>query len=368
MFCLAYVWYSPTPEMESSLSKRVAIVTGASRGLGRGIAIGLGEQGAIVYVTGRTVGKGDDNNGGVNGKPQVGSLAETCDAVVKAGGTCIPVKCDSASDEELKALFDRVDQEQGRLDIMVNNAFSAVSWLPKTMGKPFWDKGTESWDIVNHVGLRSHYIASHLAAQRMVPRKKGIIINVSSFGGLNYVFDAVYGVGKAAMDRMANDLAIELQPEGVTMVSLWPGLVGTENVRDGALSGGSKPHRGVRPGQPEFDLNELLGTCLSETPLYSGRAVAGLSRDKHKLDLTGKVLPTATLAARYSLTDERGIATPSFTSLKFTLGLVLGKLGLVELKPQDVRPGTFSALFWASMPNLAIPGWAVKIDSGAPNL
>ena len=242
------------------------------------------------------------------------------------------------------------------------------------MGKPFWEKGIEAWDIVNRVGLRSHYVASHLAAQRMVAKKRGLIINISSFGGLNYVFDAVYGIGKAAMDRMAHDLAIELQPDGVTMVSLWPGLVGTENVKDGAISGKKRAHRGSRPGQPEFDIDELIDTYLSETPLYSGRAVAALARDKGKMSYTGKVLPSSVLAARYGFTDERGIQTPPFTSLKFAIGLALGKLGLVHLElpspkgSSSEEASTFSSFFWEQSPNLAFPGWVVKLGSGAPNL
>merc|ERR1712086_456258 len=215
----------PAPQLAKDLKGQVAIVTGASRGIGRGIAVGLGEQGATVYITARTKAKGELNSAGVGGKSQAGSLEEACEQVEAAGGVCIPVQCDSADDGQIAALFARVMEEQGRLDVLVNNAFSAVSWLPKHTGKPFWDKGPEAWDTVNNVGLRSHYIASVHAAKAMQKNKSGIIINISSFGGLNYVFDVAYGIGKAAMDRMANDMAIELFTENITMVSLWPGLV-----------------------------------------------------------------------------------------------------------------------------------------------
>jgi len=113
----------------------------------------------------------------------------------------------------LERLFDQVTREQGRLDVLVNNAFSAASFLPKVSGKPFWEKGIEAWDQVNGVGLRSHYVASLYAAQHMSKAKRGLIVNVGSFGGMNYVFDVSYGIGKAAMDRMANDMAIELATE-----------------------------------------------------------------------------------------------------------------------------------------------------------
>jgi len=368
------------PELEPSLKGHIAIVTGASRGIGKGIAIGLGEQGATVYITGRG---GDSTGRGLNGKKGAGSLEATCDDVRAAGGVCMAVPCDSGDDAAVEALFKRVEKEQGRLDILVNNAFSAVSWLPGTMGKPFWEKGTEAWDKVNHVGLRSHYIASVHAARLMsknTPRKagadanptkgkRGIIINVSSFGGMNYIFDVAYGIGKAAMDRMANDMAIELYTENVAMVSLWPGLVATENVQDGAISG-AKSRRGLRPGTPEMNINELLPTPLAETPLFSGRAVASLARDRNVMDKTGRVLPTSSLASYYGFVDERGFRTPPFTSLKFIGGIVLGKLGLLELDINELsKPGSVSRRwYWRRMPNLEFPAWTSKLDVGAPNL
>merc|ERR1712086_286236 len=216
---VAQVALTPQPDLMPDLAGSIALVTGASRGIGRGIAIGLGE----------------------------------------AGGKCVPVQCDSGNDQELAALFERIEKEAGRLDVLVNNAFSAVSWLPQTMGQAFWEKGVDAWDEVNHVGLRSHYHASVHAARLMVKTKsKGIIINVSSFGGLNYIFDAAYGIGKAAMDRMANDLSIELYTEGITMVSLYPGLVATENVKSGALKSVSTHRRGIRPGTPDTPIEALL--------------------------------------------------------------------------------------------------------------
>jgi len=351
------------PTVSTDLKGTVAVVTGASRGIGKGIAIGLGEQGATVYITGRTLKKGQANTAGVGGKSQVGSLEEACAEVVAVGGVCIPVVTDSGDDAQIAALFDRVIEEQGRLDILVNNAFSAVNWLPKHTGKPFWEKGTDAWDIVNGVGLRSHYIASVHAAKAMAKRRRGIIINISSFGGLNYIFDVAYGVGKAAMDRMANDMAIELHTENITMVSLWPGLVQTENVQDGALNG-PKERRGQRPGTPEFNMAELFGTPLAETPLYTGRAVAALARDQAAFSMTGKILVTANLAARYGFSDEHDFRPPPFTSVKFILGAVLGKLGLVSMAGEAAA----TSPFWSTMPNLAFPGWLLKLDVGAPNL
>jgi len=257
----------------------------------------------------------------------------------------------------------------------VNNAFSAVSWLPKHMGKPFWDKGIDAWDQVNHVGLRSHYVASVYAAQHMTKAKRGLIVNVGSMGGNNYIFDVSYGIGKAAMDRMANDMAVELATEDVTMVSLWPGIVKTENVEDGVLAG-AKERRGLQPGTPEIDINILLPTPLSETPLFSGRAVAAFARDKLKMQQTGKVLLPSVLAAGYGFVDERGVRSPPALSLKWLFSLLLQPL-LKKLEIWEVASNLFhenpelsanAQLYWNILPALTIPGFLVKLGAGAPNL
>eukprot|EP00931_Biecheleriopsis_adriatica_P108014 TRINITY_DN82343_c0_g1_i1.p1 TRINITY_DN82343_c0_g1~~TRINITY_DN82343_c0_g1_i1.p1 ORF type:complete len:393 (+),score=91.36 TRINITY_DN82343_c0_g1_i1:33-1211(+) len=358
-----------------SLEGQVAVVTGGSRGIGKGIAVGLGEAGATVYITGRTAVKGTDNSGGIMGRPQSGSLEETCEAVVRAGGKCVPVAADSADDKQLHELFERVMREKGKIDILVNNAFSAVSYLPATMGQPFWEKGVEAWDKVNGVGLRSHYVASVYAAQKMSQAKSGLIVNVGSFGGMDYIFDVSYGIGKAAMDRMANDMSVELYTENITMVSLWPGLVKTENVEGGAL-GGLKERRGLAPGNPEMDLNSLLATPLAETPLFSGRAVAAFARDRKKMDWTGKVIIPAVMASGYGLVDERGVRSPPFTSVKFLASValqpVLRHFDMWEVPGKIFDPQSRIAeaaeLYWNTLPDLSFPGLLMKLGSGAPNL
>ena len=166
------------------LKGQVCVVTGASRGIGRGVALGLGEQGCTVYITGRS---GSE-------------LQRTCKEVLAAGGECVAAQVDSASDSELEKFFERVDSERGQIDVLVNNAFAGVSVLPELAGKPFWDtpgRGIgEVWDAINGVGLRSHYVASTLAARIMRRRKKGIIINISSLGGSNYIFNVAYGIAR----------------------------------------------------------------------------------------------------------------------------------------------------------------------------
>jgi len=365
--------------LEPSLAGQVAVVTGGSRGIGKGICVGLGEAGATVYVTGRTLSKGDKNTGGINGKSAPGSLEETCEMVVSAGGTCIPVAVDSAKDEDLEALFDRVVKEQGRLDIVVNNAFSAVSFMPRHTGKPFWEKPTETWDQVNNVGLRSHYLASVFAARKMSLAKRGLIVNVGSFGGINYIFDVAYGVGKAAMDRMANDMAIELHTENVTMISLWPGLVKTENVEGGALLQENAPlklRRGLPPGMgSEQSFASLMNTPLAETPLFNGRVVAAFARDPRKLQYSGKVMVPASMAADYGLVDERGVRSPPMTSVKSGLAQALRSL-LEKFDLWDVPGGCYmdkpqasdaAKFFWNTLPDLAVPWKLLKLFAGAPN-
>lgn len=296
--------------------------------------------------------------------------------VIRAGGQCVAVAADSGDDKQLEAVFQRISQEQGRLDIVVNNAFSAVSWLPSTMGQAFWEKGPDAWDKVNAVGLRSHYLASVFAARLMSKAKQGLIVNVGSFGGMNYIFDVSYGVGKAAMDRMANDMAIELATENVTMVSVWPGLVKTENVADGALKG-MKERRGAAPGAGGFDMEPFLESPLAETPLFTGRAIAAFARDPNKMDFTGKVLVPSVMAWGYGILDERGVRSPPFTSLKFLLSAalqpLLSRCGLWEVPAaifakEPVPISDLAKFYWNQLPDLSFPGLLLRMGTGSPNL
>jgi dehydrogenase/reductase SDR family member 1 len=268
--------------VERRLEGRVALVTGASRGVGKGIAIGLGEAGATVYVTGRTV---DDSGGSLRG-----TVGETAAEVTAAGGTGIAVACDHHDDAQVVAVFDRIDTEQGRIDILVNNVFNSPALAP-VLNRPFWETPIESFDEVMAIGMRSHYVGMHLAAPRMVAAGRGLIVNVSSGGAVMYSHSVSYGVGKAAVDRMTADGAIELRDHGVAVVSLWPGLVRTELVMQGA----------------EHGVIDITG---SESPLLSGRAVAALASDRDVLARTGRALVVAELAREFGFTDEDG-TTPA---------------------------------------------------------
>ncbi|CAB1317214.1 unnamed protein product [Coregonus sp. 'balchen'] len=224
-----------------ALSGWVCLVTGASRGIGRGIALQLSEAGATVYITGR----------------QEKTLKETAAQVKERGGNCVPVVCDSSSDEDIKYLFDQIQREQnGRLDILVNNAYAGVQAIFTNMGKKFWETDPTIWDSINNTGLRGHYFCSVYASRMMVAQGRGLIVVISSMGGLRYLFNVSYGVGKAACDRLAADTAVELRSRGVASISLWPGAVQTELFRDVFANG---------------ETTELSGKCIVE--LAKGRSV-----------------------------------------------------------------------------------------------
>ena len=276
--------------MDGSLEGAIAVVTGASRGIGKGIATELGAAGATVYVTGRTVTAG----------PLPGTVAETAELVTKLGGQGIAVPCDHEDDAAVEALFDRVRSEQGgRLDILVNNAFPAAELAP-WLGKPFWELPVRAWDAIVGIGARSHYVASIHAAQMMIPAGRGLIANVSSSGSVQYAHNVVYGVGKAALDKMTADCAHELAPHGISVVSLWPALVRTELVQFGAQQLEDGRRAIALPGEGVFDLAD------AQSPEFVGRAVVALATDPKVSTRSGQAFPVADLAKAYGFTEDDG--------------------------------------------------------------
>ena len=317
---------------EKPLTGTIALVTGATRGLGKGIAIGLAEAGATVYLTGRTVTATAES---------VGSLDETAEAIAEAGEVALPVQVDHSDDDQVRALFERIESEQaGRLDLLVNNAYAGVSALKAAYGKPFWESEPDFWDACNQVGLRSHYVASVYAARLMVPRRRGLICTLSSWGGLSYIFGVPYGVGKAACDRMAADMAVELKKHQVTSLSVWPGIVGTELMTQfaaemglGAISGG-----GAQADSTKANYNW-------ETPLLTGRVIAALAADPKVLRRTGQVQIVAELAREYGVVDADGHRPASLRSLRFVLpSAVPGLQPHADLVPDVELPWPFLLL------------------------
>ena len=260
-----------------ALEGQVALVTGASRGVGKGIALALGQAGATVYVTGRTVEPGS--------APLPGTILETARQVDDRGGNGIAVRCDHADDEQVRAVVDRISRESGRIDILVNNVF-AVPHGNLFQGS-FWEQPISFWDTMHRVGLRSHYVASALCAPMMVSAGRGLIANISSFGGASFQINVAYGVGKAALDRLARDMAHDLKPHGVLSVSLWPGIVRTERI----LAMGD---------QVPWDLSS------TESPELTGRAICALATDADAMRHSGAILTVADLAKRYGFTDVDG--------------------------------------------------------------
>jgi NAD(P)-dependent dehydrogenase (short-subunit alcohol dehydrogenase family) len=254
------------------------MVTGATRGLGKGCALELGAAGATVYVTGRSVEPGQ--------AALPGTLADTVAEIEALGGRAVGVACDHADDARTFRLFERVADEQGRLDVLVNNAFKIPAEL--TSGLPFWETPASNWDDMIDVGTRSAYVASQLAARMMVPARSGLIVNVSSSGAREYAWHVAYGVGKAALDRITADTAHELREYGVHVVSIWPGLVLTERTAR------------VADRMPELDMSG------AETPRFAGRAVVALATDDHAAEYSGRAVAVLDLAKRYGFTDVDG--------------------------------------------------------------
>jgi NAD(P)-dependent dehydrogenase (short-subunit alcohol dehydrogenase family) len=308
------------------LDGKVTLVTGATRGIGKGIAIGLGEAGAIVYITGRRLDNTSDANYDVSG-----SLRETQSAVEEVGGVCIPIQVDHTNDEQVRLLFERIqDEQKGKLDLLVNNAYSGVQALRDAQGKPFWDCEPSLWDACNNVGLRSHYVASIFAARLMSQHQQGLICTISSWGGMSYIFGAAYGAGKAACDRLAADMAVELKPHNIASVSIWPGIVGTEHISRLADQMGEKKTTGQK--------NSLLSERYNwETPLLTGRVIAKLASEANVIYRTGRVQIVAELAKQYGLVDQDGNLPASLRSLRFLMPLALPGLRKYPWLVPDIK-------------------------------
>ncbi|HEX4244403.1 MAG TPA: SDR family NAD(P)-dependent oxidoreductase [Acidimicrobiales bacterium] len=271
-----------------SLDGTTAVVAGASRGIGKGIAVELGAAGAHVVVTGRTLGAR------VDGLP--GSLEETAAEITSAGGSATPVRCDFTDDADVAALFAAVHDEHGSLDILVNSVFNAQEF-GGSIGRRFWELPVDLWREVVDVGTRSAYVAAVHAAPLLLVSERGLIVNVSGRGAERYRYNVAYGVGKAALDKMTRDMAEELRDDAVAVVSIWPNVTRTENVDASSAAGNAA-------AQAFGDLD------LLETPRYSGRAVVALAADEGVMDRTGGRFWVAELGLHYGLSDEHGRSHP----------------------------------------------------------
>jgi len=266
-----------------SLSGKVAVVTGGSRGVGKGIAIGLGEAGAKVYITGRTTQEGMDI------ERLGGTVFSTAEAVTAAGGQGIAVACDHRDDSQTERLFQQVKEENGRLDLLVNNAWGGYEQMEHdgqfTWLKPFWEQPFWRWDAMFEGGVRAAYVASAFAARMMVGQQRGLIVNISFWAAQKYIANVAYGAAKAAVDKLTADMAREAEQLNIAVVSLYPGLVRTESVMRAA---------------EYFDMSN------SESPQFTGRVIAALANDPDLMSRTGKVWVGAALADEYGIEDIDG--------------------------------------------------------------
>lgn len=301
---------------DKPLAGKVCLVTGATRGIGKGIAVQLGEAGAIVYLTGRTL----------TSKNGMGSLEETATEIRNRGGFCVPCVVDHEDDNQISGLFQKIQMEQnGRLDILVNNAFKGVDAWFETFSLKFWETKPEIWDDINNVGLRNHYFCTVYAARMMVPNRKGLIVNVSSWGGVSYDSNVAYGVGKCAFDRMAADCAVELKNFNVAMISLYPNAVNTEKVNSRLKSSENSVFKEIFKG--------------AESTEFSGRIIVKMAQDPDLIKYTGKVIIGAEYALRHNLRDVDNRVILSYRSIRFMVSqyLPVGLQFLANLIPASLR-------------------------------
>ncbi|MFF2028756.1 SDR family NAD(P)-dependent oxidoreductase [Arthrobacter sp. NPDC058192] len=263
-----------TSERNEAPEESVALVTGASRGVGRGIALGLLAAGFRVYGSGRSIEQAD--------------LPRTI-----AG-----LRCDHLKDEETAAVFEAIRSECGRLDLLVNCAWGGYEKMVEggafTWPAPFWEQPPHRWTGMMDVGVRAAFVCSAHAARMMTPRHRGLIINISSWSAQRHLGNTIYGIAKAATDKMTSDMAVELKPFDIPVISLYPGLVRTEAVLAAARSGA-------------FDLS------TSESPEFIGRVISALFHDSNLMARTGQVLIAAAVAKEFGVLDIDGSSPPVLT-------------------------------------------------------
>ena len=259
---------------------KVAIVTGASSGMGKGCALNLANaDGYTVYATARTA-----------------SDLEALAKEVTGSGKIVPCVLDQSKDEDVKAFVQRVEAEQGKVDVLVNSAFAGLGAIKPYFGKPFWEKPIEVYDASLNIGTRSAYVMSTYVAPMMVKANAGLMVQISSGGGMGYLFDVGYGVGKAALDRLSADMAVELKPHGVYSLTLWPGGATTEKA---AFPGG-------------------------ETPVFVGRALSALAKAPAEdlAKFNGKMVLTSELATKYGFVDADGkLPVGMFSGVEWATGV-----------------------------------------------
>jgi len=272
------------------LDGAVALVTGASQGIGRGIALELGERGALAYLTARSE----------------AGLESTARQIKELGGEAVAMPCDHADDDQARAVFDEIGRRSSRLDLLVNVASPDFS---PTVGQPFWALPFEHITDCLTVGPRSNYVTTALAAPMMIKQGAGLVVNIGSHGSEDYLLSVPYGAGKAAIEKVTHDTALELREHGVAVIGLWPGLVLTERIMSMATPG---PTGNVELGGLDLE--------VGESPRFSGRAIVALFADPERMQRTGRSYFASRLAREYGFTDVDGNLPPELRLLVDYLG------------------------------------------------
>ncbi|MBW4548924.1 MAG: SDR family oxidoreductase [Symplocastrum torsivum CPER-KK1] len=270
------------------LKGKIAIVTGATRGAGRGIACMLGELGATVYCTGRSV----RGNPATGNRPE--TIEETAEMVNAYGGVGIPVQVDHTVVEQVKTLIERVKLEQGRLDVLVNDVWGGDEL---TESKPFWEHSLQKGLLMQQRAIHSHLITSHYAVPLMIEQKQGLVIEVTDGDNFSYRGNLFYDLAKISVIRLAYGMAQELRSHNITALALTPGFLRSEAMLD---------HFGVTEENWRDAAKQDPHFIASETPFYIGRAVAALASDPNVFKKSGGVLSTWNLAPEYGFTDIDG--------------------------------------------------------------
>ncbi|MEK3975803.1 SDR family NAD(P)-dependent oxidoreductase [Psychrobacillus sp. FSL K6-2684] len=261
------------------LQGKIAVVSGASRGAGRGIAFQLGSSGATVYVTGRSVkGSTTDN------RPE--TIEETADGVTSRGGKGIAIQCDHTSENDVRNLFEQIEREHGRIDILVNSVFGgSESSLPSVDGRHFWERPLEHWDAMMVAGPQAYLLTTRYAVPLMAQHHKGLIVNITFFIKDTISSNLYYDLAMNAINRMTLGMAKELKDYNVSAVAVCPGWMRTERVIDSGFG----PEDGT-----------------TETTAYVGRAVVALASDTTVSKFSGETIMVAELARKYGFTDVDG--------------------------------------------------------------
>ena len=278
------------------LNDTIALVTGASRGAGRGIALSLAEEGATVYLTGRSI----RNNSSRSDLP--GTVTETAEQAVARGGTAIPIRCDHTDDEQVAAVFSQIKHDHGRLDLLVNNVWGGYEGIDETFTAPFWKQPMSRWDKMFNAGVRAHFTASQHAARLMIPNQRGLIVNTTFWDRGKCLGNLPYDLAKTAINRMAYVMDIELREHGIATIALSPGWMRTE---EAVLA-----DFGLPTDDSVRERSEALQA--TESVFYIGRAVVALASDPDVRAKSGSICTVGDLAREYGFTDIDGTQPETF--------------------------------------------------------